>query len=300
MRARQLEVFCAIMREGSVTSAAKALNTSQPALSQLLHHAEQQLGFTLFKRIKGRLVPTPEAHEIYPEADRIFKDLEALRRHTNDLKTGHSGLVRMAASAPPAMSLVPRALALFRAQYPEIVVRSQIAPLDTLISMLMHGDANLALCMSGEKFVGLHSENLGHVGFVCLMPDGHPLADQDAPLRFEDLRDEALITYRHATLPGRLLAQESQREGVTYGPEIEIDMSISALSFVQTGLGVAVVDALLPWKSFQGVRARPFAPGLVLPISLLTHSERELSIAEALMRDSLRQAYAQESHKEDL
>lgn len=150
MRARQLEVFCAIMREGSLTSASKALNTSQPALSQLLRHAEHQLGFALFKRIKGRLVPTPEAHEIYPEADRLFQDLEALRRRTNDLKTGRRGLVRMAASAPPAMSLVPRALALFRAQYPEIVVRSQIAPLGTLISMLMHGDVNLALCMSDE------------------------------------------------------------------------------------------------------------------------------------------------------
>ena len=290
MRARQLEVFCAIMREGSLTSASKALNTSQPALSQLLRHAEHQLGFALFKRIKGRLVPTPEAHEIYPEADRLFQDLEALRRRTNDLKTGRRGLVRMAASAPPAMSLVPRALALFRAQYPEIVVRSQIAPLGTLISMLMHGDVSLALCMSGEQFAGLHTESLGQVGFVCLMPDTHPLANQDAPLRFEHLRGEALIAYRHATLPGRLLAQTAQREGVIYRPEIEIDMSISAPSFVQAGLGVAIVDALLPWEEFQGLRARPFAPDLILPISLLTRAERELSIAEALMRDNLRQA----------
>ena len=168
MRARQLEVFCAIMREGSLTSASKALNTSQPALSLLLRHAEQQLGFALFKRIKGRLVPTPEAQELYPEADRLIHDLEALRRRTNDLKTGRRGLVRMAASAPPAMSLVPRALASFRVRYPEIVVRSQIAPLDSLISMLTHGDVNLALCMSGEQFAGLHTENLGPVSYTHL------------------------------------------------------------------------------------------------------------------------------------
>jgi len=290
VRARQLEVFCAIMREGSLTSASRVLNTSQPALSQLLQHAEQQLGFDLFKRVKGRLVPTPEAQEIYPEADRLFQDLEALRRRTKDLKAGRRGLVRMAASAPPAMSFVPRALSLFRAQHSDIVVRSQIAPLDTLIAMLMHGDANLALCMSGEQFPGLHSENLGQVGFVCLMPDNHPLARENTPLQFEDLHDEDLIAYRHATLPGRLLAQKAQREGVIYRPEIEIDMSISALSFVQAGLGVALVDSLLPWTTFQGVRARPFYADLVLPISLLTHTERELSIAEDLMRNSLRQA----------
>ncbi|MEM7731642.1 MAG: LysR family transcriptional regulator [Pseudomonadota bacterium] len=295
MRARQLEVFCAIMREGSLTRAAQALNTSQPALSQLLRHAEDELGFALFKRIKGRLVPTQDAHEIYPEADRLFQDLAALRRRTHDLKAGRRGLVRMAASAPPAMSVVPQALTLFRAQHPEITVRSHIAPLDTLVSMLLHGDANLALCMSGETLAGLHSERLGQVGFVCLMPDTHPLAAEDGPLDFDNMRDEALITYRHATLPGRLLARKAQRSNMNYRPEIEIDMSISALSFVQAGLGLAIVDALLPWHSFSGVKSRPFAPELVLPMSLLTHAERELSVAEGLMRDSLREVCAQAS-----
>ncbi|XXK22671.1 LysR family transcriptional regulator [Arenicellales bacterium nBUS_48] len=292
MRARQLEVFCAIMREGSLTSASKTLNTSQPALSQLLRHAEQQLGFALFKRVRGRLVPTPEALEIYPEADRLFQDLEALRRRTNDLKTGRRGLVRMAASAPPAMSVVPTALTLFRAKHPEIVVRSQIAPLDTMIAMLMHGDVNLALCMSDEPSAGLNSEHLGKVGFVCLMPQTHALAGRETPIHFENLKDESLIAYRHATLPGRVLAQKAQRDGVIYRPEIEIDTSISALSFVQAGLGVAIVDALLPWQKFHGITAREFAPDLTLPISLLTRAERELSIAETLMQDNLRQACA--------
>lgn len=293
MRARQLEVFCAIMREGSLTSAARALNTSQPALSQLLRHAEDELGFALFKRIKGRLVPTPDAHEIYPEADRLFQDLAALRRRTLDLKAGRRGLVRMAASAPPAMSVVPQALTLFRSQHPEIVVRSHIAPLDTLIAMLLHGDANLALCMSGEKIAGLHSEPLGTVGFVCLMPQNHPLACNQGPIGFEDIQYDALIAYKHTTLPGRMLAQKAQSENMSYRPEIEIDVSISALSFVQAGLGVAVVDALLPWQSFPDLHARPFAPELVLPISLLTHVERELSVAEDMMRENLRQACAQ-------
>lgn len=293
MRARQLEVFCAIMREGSLTRAAQVLNTSQPALSQLLRHAEDELGFALFNRVKGRLVPTPDAHEIYPEADRLFQDLEALRRRTHDLKSGRRGLVRMAASAPPAMSLVPHALSLFRAQHPEIVVRSQIAPLETLIGMLRHGDANLALCMSGESFDGLHAENLGQVGFVCLLPAGHRLVDRDLPLGFDDLEKDPLIAYRHATLPGRLLAQRAKRAGLQYVPEIEIDMSISALSFVQASLGIAIVDALLPWQRFQGVVTRPFLPNLTLPISLLTHAERDLSVAETLMRDNLRAACAQ-------
>ncbi|QOZ52491.1 LysR family transcriptional regulator [Bradyrhizobium sp. CCBAU 53338] len=80
MRARQLEVFRTIMQCGTLTEAARILNASQPALSQVLLNTEDVLGFKLFERVKDRLVPTPEAEELYPEADRIFGELENLRR----------------------------------------------------------------------------------------------------------------------------------------------------------------------------------------------------------------------------
>ncbi|MDT4879650.1 Bacterial regulatory helix-turn-helix protein, lysR family [compost metagenome] len=60
------------MRCGTVTGAAAMLNISQPALSQILLHAEDQLGFKLFNRVRGRLVPTQEAEELYSQAEHIF------------------------------------------------------------------------------------------------------------------------------------------------------------------------------------------------------------------------------------
>ena len=80
MRARQLEVFCTLMRCGTVTGAAAMLNISQPALSQILLHAEDQLGFKLFNRVRGRLVPTQEAEELYSQAEHIFGEGGAGRR----------------------------------------------------------------------------------------------------------------------------------------------------------------------------------------------------------------------------
>jgi DNA-binding transcriptional LysR family regulator len=58
---RQMEAFRAIMREGTVTDAAKLLGLSQPSATELLKHTEAKLGFRLFDRFKGRLRPTPEA-----------------------------------------------------------------------------------------------------------------------------------------------------------------------------------------------------------------------------------------------
>src|SRR5258708_27132912 len=114
MKGRPPEVFRPIMRCGTLTSAARALNVSQPALSQILLHTEDELGLKLFERLKGRLVPTPEAEQLFPEADRLFRDFDNLRRFASDLKHGKTGLGRLASSAPPPPSILPPALKAFR------------------------------------------------------------------------------------------------------------------------------------------------------------------------------------------
>lgn len=50
MRLRHIEVFQAIVQTGSISAAARLLNVSQPNISRVLNHAEQQLGFALFER----------------------------------------------------------------------------------------------------------------------------------------------------------------------------------------------------------------------------------------------------------
>ena len=260
MRARQLEVFTAVMRAGTVTGAARLLNISQPALSQILIHTEDDLGFALFDREKGRLRPTPEALELYPEAERLFAGLEGLRRKTSDLRLGRAGLVRVAASAPPGMSLLPTVLAEFRARHPDILQRSHIAPIASLIGLLRGGDVALAMALDDRLPADIEVESLGETGFCCLLPEAHPLRDQ-AEVSFADLAQETVISYRSATRPYDELDQAARAHGVRFVAQLEIDVSISAVGFVQAGLGVAVVDALLPWHQFGGIVPTPFGTG---------------------------------------
>jgi DNA-binding transcriptional LysR family regulator len=295
MRARQIEVFCVLMRTGTVTGAAAMLNVSQPALSQILLHTEDELGFKLFNRVRGRLVPTEEAHELYPEVERIFGEMAALRRRTLDMRHGRIGLVRMAASAPPAMTLVPRALTDFRTLYPEVIVRSQIAPMRNIVDMLRDGDIALGVVMNDKPYPGIDVEPIGHASLACLLPESHPLAERDE-IGLSDLEGEPLISYRPEVLPGLLLSSVADAEGLDYAPAIEIDVSISALPFVQSGLGVAIVDGLLPWSTFTGVTVRRFRPATTLPVAILTNTDRPLTGAAELMRDNLRAAWARLGH----
>ena len=92
MNARKLEVFRAVMRNGSLTAAAQALNVSQPAVSKTLRHFEDQIGYPLFDRIGGRLRATPEAHLLYEDADRVFREIEAVRDLALRIKEHRIGL----------------------------------------------------------------------------------------------------------------------------------------------------------------------------------------------------------------
>lgn len=291
MRARQLEIFCAIMQAGTITAAARVLNVSQPALSQILLHTEDELGFKLFTRIKGRLHATPEADDLYPQAARLFGELEALRRKASDMRHGRTGLVRFAASGPPSISIVPQALTTFRAAHPDVLVRSHIAPIATLTRMLCDGDAGLAMAMDDMAQPDIEVEVQGYVGMVCVFPKGHILANVPE-ITFDTLGDQVLISYRHDTRPAQELCRVADAGGHHYAPAIEIDMSISALAFVQQGLGVALVDGLLPWQQFKGLQARPFAPEIRLPVAILTHRDRPMSRPDHLLRDHLRRACA--------
>ncbi|WP_299665545.1 LysR substrate-binding domain-containing protein [uncultured Ruegeria sp.] len=287
MRARQLEVFTAVMRAGTVTGAARLLNTSQPALSQVLRQTEDELGFNLFDRDKGRLTPTPEAIELHPEAERLFGELEGLRRKAADLRLGRAGLVRIGCSTPPAMSVLPLVLSAFRASHPSVALRCNVAPVQALEKMLREGDASLALALNNETTPELEAEVLGRIGFCCLLPDEHPLAERQT-LSLADLEDEFVISYNTNTRPRDELDRAALQAGAQFSPSMEIDTSISAVGFVQAGLGVAVVDALLPWQQFDGLHLRPLTDSPALPLAMLTLRERSLSRAEELMRGQIR------------
>ena len=67
MNLRHIEIFHCVYVNGSVSAAARALNVSQPSVSKMLRHAESLLGFQLFRRTNGGLVPTEDAHSLFAE-----------------------------------------------------------------------------------------------------------------------------------------------------------------------------------------------------------------------------------------
>eukprot|EP01037_Dinobryon_pediforme_P044017 gene44017-55471_t len=97
MNLRHIEIFHAVYVNGSVSAAARALNVSQPSVSKTLRHAESLLGFELFQRIAGRMVPTEDAHAMFGDVAEIQERVRALREAGRNLRTGGGATLRISA-----------------------------------------------------------------------------------------------------------------------------------------------------------------------------------------------------------
>jgi len=267
MNARQLEVFRAVMRNRSLTAAAEALHVSQPAVSKLLRHFETQIGYTLFERLGGRLVPTAEAQLLYRDADRIFREIEVLRGLSDRIRDKQLGLLRVGASAPPTFALLPHATERFRQRNPGLRVVLQTLSAEAIDEHIMLGDIDLGVTMRWSAEAQLRCESLGKAGIVALMRPDSPLAGLSV-VTPADLVEHPLISYSAQTPAGRLLDQAFQEAGVQPQVQIEVSLSIAALPLVQHGLGIALVDGLVPWRDFGDLVVRPFQPEVLLEIVL--------------------------------
>ncbi|WP_418137890.1 LysR family transcriptional regulator [Agrobacterium sp. El2ro-1b] len=277
MNARQLEVFRAIMRDGSLTAAANSLAVSQPAVSKVLQHLESVLGYKLFERIGGRLSPTAEAHLLYSDADRVFREIEVLKELTRTIGERKIGLLRVGASQPVTFSVLPRALAAFHAKHPTVKVQLHSLPKREITEQLLIGDIDLGLTMSTIQAPTVKSEILATVGIVAVMPADDPLAERDE-ITAADLAGRPLISYgSHAADIGGPLDDAFTAIGAHRQITIQISSSITVAPLVQAGLGIALVDGIVPWERFDGLVARPFVPSIMMNFAISTNSARPLS-----------------------
>jgi DNA-binding transcriptional LysR family regulator len=284
MNARQIEIFHAVMRSGTLSGAAAFLGISQPAVSKAMRTIETRLGFKLLRPVKGRLYPTPEAQRLLPDADRIINELSAFDRLAGEVKTGGAGLVRVAASSSAATALLPASTLAFQQANPAVRISSYLLPARYVAEAVTAGEADFGLALSPVQLPGLSVRTLGGSRMVCIAPAGHPLLAREAvtPADFDPF---PLISFGSETHFGQLLDQAFERDGARRRVDLQVTSSIVAASYVQRAIGVALVDSFTLNAGLSGFDWRPFTPAVVLPVTMMSQGNHVLSRhATALVR----------------
>jgi DNA-binding transcriptional LysR family regulator len=157
-----LRVFLTLAREGTLTTAAKALGVSHPTVSRRVQALEQQIGARLFERLPDRFVPTSAGEELLADTEAMEKAALSINRRSAGLSDTVSGVVRLSAGEAMAV-LVARHLPWLRARLQHI--EFEVVASHTLAN-LSRREADLLIRERVPELAGIVARKLCHVGYA--------------------------------------------------------------------------------------------------------------------------------------
>jgi DNA-binding transcriptional LysR family regulator len=268
---RQIEAFRAVMLSGSTTGAAAMLNVSQPAVSRQLRELQDRFRVELFIRRNGRLVPTMEAEALFCEVEFLYDNLTRMSGYLGKLALMKAGHLRLMATSPMGHGLLPRVIAQFRLDHPEVTLSLKIVARREMRSWLEAQQFDLAIITLPIEYVENEFEHLVTVDGVCVLPHDHRLAAKSV-INVTDLRGEPVIFSAPESPTRRRIEMIFQRSNVRCERTIETHSAASICEMVAAGLGVSLVDPFTASiYSAANIAIRPFRPaatyefGLVFP-----------------------------------
>lgn len=204
MELRTLRYFTTVVREGSITAAAKSLHVTQPTLSRQLAALEDKLGHTLYQRNRKGIELTEQgvilrryAESILALADKAEEEI-ALPTHSI------AGKVHIAAGETQAMELIAEAMKRTSASYPGITFEIYSGTSADLMDNFVRGFYDFFLECEMRSHVDMHTMHLPHKDtWGLIVRRDSPLASLEA-VSPNDLIGQPLISSRQGVKVGVL------------------------------------------------------------------------------------------------
>jgi DNA-binding transcriptional LysR family regulator len=265
------------MSTGSVTGAARLLNISQPAVSKTLRHAELQLGFALFERDRGRLRPTDEALSLYAEIVKIHPQISAVQRLAENLRRGTGRGLHILTLPALAQTLIPRAIAQFRASYPDCEISVRAGHSRDIITALLLREADIAFDFGVMNHPAIRRTALVDAELVCIAPRG--LFREDAPVRVDALAGKSVIRLAQDDPFGERVFKKATALGKSQSGTVTVDTYHSALALATAGVGAALIDPFTASsRNTEAVTAHRLTPPISFSLSWYTSPDHPPNI----------------------
>ena len=242
MTLRQVEVFLAVAREKSFSLAAGKIHLSQPTLSEHVRELERELGKPLFFR-RGRSVTLTEAGRVFePYATSVVAAVEGARQAIAELDGLTHGSLLVGASTTPGLYVLPGIIARFRARYPGIELRLQIANSRLIEERVRARELDLGVVGGHMLPPGQECLAAGLLDeLVLVVAPRHPWARRRdiPPAR---LAEAPLLMREEGSATRRVTERALRQAGIAFRTAMELDHTEAIKQAVMAGLGVAFLS----------------------------------------------------------
>src|SRR5213595_847100 len=150
LNVQRLKVLREVVAQGSFSEAAGVLNYTQSAVSQAIARLEAEAGVPLIERDRLGLRPTTAGERLNEHAGRILSQLDAAEAELGAIAGVKGGELRMASFPTAGATLMPLAIAAFRAAFPDVALSLIEGEPEELAPRLREGEFDLGLTFEFE------------------------------------------------------------------------------------------------------------------------------------------------------
>jgi DNA-binding transcriptional LysR family regulator len=242
----RLRVLKEVAHRGSFSAAADALSYTQSAVSQQIAALEAETGMTLLERHPRGVSLTAAGQTLVGHAEGILARLESAEAALSAIAGLRGGRLRMASFPTAGATLMPLAIATFRARYPDVELTLAEGEPEQIAPRLRAGELDLALLFEfGESSLG---EGITRVELLedplyLALPRDHALAAK-RKLRLQDLRAEAWVQTSSFSPCARHVVRSCHAAGFEPRVAFESDDYQTVQGLVAAGVGVALIPEL--------------------------------------------------------
>ena len=242
MTLQQLRYFCAVVsHKFNISSAARALNTSQPGISKQIGLLEQELGVDLMVRRRKRLVGiTDPGQTALLIAKRMLQDSQNLKLLGNELSKTQVGKLILVATYVHARYWLPGIIPAYKKKYPHVQLELLHASPEEVLRMVSSGEANIGICTRNlpipDDLVSLPCHKLER---CVLCPPHHPLL-RKKKLTLEEIAKYPLVLQTATHTGGWEVKRALEKKGITPNIVLSIgDLEVAKVC-VEQGIGITV------------------------------------------------------------
>jgi LysR family cyn operon transcriptional activator len=247
MELRDLSYFLACVDEGHLTRAAQRLHVAQPTLSHALARLEAEAGERLLERPRqGRpkLSATPAGKLLAERARRAVAEVRAFSDDLSALRGVLRGEVRIGSMQTLNSTVVPKPLARFALDHPEVRISLHTFAAEDIPAALAEGHIDVGLIAGAPAHVlgQLETRRLCSEQLVAIVRHDDPLA-KPRSLPLSRLADRGFVMVLPGTFTHGLIVQACRKAGFVPRVLLRLESGEAIREVVRAGLGLTILPA---------------------------------------------------------
>lgn len=234
-----LRLFVAVVRNGSITRGAQAMNLALASASQRVSGMEAMLGVALLERARRGVRPTPAGAVLLRHAQDILFRADQMHGELSGFTAGLRGRIHLLSNTSALLGFLPQVLKTFLLAHPGLDIEVDERPSTDIVRIVAEGGVELGVVADIVDPGALQMHRLTDDPLVMIAAATHPLAGR-SQVDFAELMQEPLVGLLDAALETHL-AEHASRRGIILRHRIRL-RSVGAISqMVGQGVGVAIL-----------------------------------------------------------